>query len=61
MPHTFRAVLGSMKTKDGETTIVFHVPKSDYDRVNPCGALDNQVLIVTVYSHDEAAVLDHDA
>lgn len=58
MPYTFRAILDSLKVKDGETTLTLKIPKSDYDRVNPCGVLDGQVFIVQIFPEAEALAVE---
>lgn len=58
MPYSFRFTVHKISSDDcQQTTLVLKVDHQDYDRVNPLGKLTRQVLIATVFTEDESALL----
>ncbi len=58
MPRFFKATLKWLKSdEDGESVLTLRIPDEDYDRVTPVGKLRKQVLLIGVYTADEASDL----
>lgn len=58
MPYSFRFTVHRVSSDNcQETTLVLKVDNQDYDRVSPLGKLTQQVLIATVYTEKESALL----